>query len=105
MSRNSAESQRNPSSSEMDNFVLKTLIEVSSLGPRGSAWEFWLVRSILIAGAVALCIALRPFGLRGLPAAAAGSFVALVILYKQKNIRMKKCLLKSWIWRATRWPM
>ncbi|MGB7232433.1 MAG: hypothetical protein WBD19_12220, partial [Candidatus Acidiferrum sp.] len=42
---------------------------------RGRALEFWLVRLAITACAIALCYALEPSGLRGLPAIVLGCFL------------------------------
>jgi uncharacterized protein YacL len=50
-------------------------------------WEFWFVRLLITAGAIALCYRLAPFGLRGIAAAVAGFCLALVILLAELRFR------------------
>ncbi|HEY2547710.1 MAG TPA: TRAM domain-containing protein [Candidatus Acidoferrum sp.] len=55
--------------------------------PSEMCWEFWFVRLLITAGAIALCYRLAPFGLRGIAAAVAGFCLALVILLAELRFR------------------
>jgi uncharacterized protein YacL len=55
--------------------------------PASRRIEFWLVRLLLAACAIALCYKVEPFGLRGLSAAGAGFLLALVILLAELRFR------------------
>jgi len=50
-------------------------------------WDFWIMRDALVGSSVALCFALRPFHLPGLPAAGLGFFIAMVILLAELRLR------------------
>src|SRR5262249_24295800 len=54
---------------------------------RDRGWDFWIFRLALVGGSVALCYALRPFGLRTLPAAGLGFFIAMVVLLAELRLR------------------
>jgi uncharacterized protein YacL len=58
--------------------------------PQGMGLEFWLVRLFITACTTALCYKLAPFGLRGLPAAGVGFFLALLILLAELRLRRAK---------------
>jgi uncharacterized protein YacL len=51
------------------------------------AWDFWAVRSILVACTAAVSYTLGPFGLRGLPAAGVGFLIALVVMLAELRLR------------------
>lgn len=55
--------------------------------PHGRGVEFWLVRLFVAASATAFCYKLAPFGLRDLPAAVLGFFLAVVILLAELRLR------------------
>jgi uncharacterized protein YacL len=55
--------------------------------PSGKSLEFWLVRLSITACTTALCYRFAPFGLRGLPAAALGFSLALIILLAELRLR------------------
>ena len=52
-----------------------------------AGWDFWVVRTFLIACTGAVSFALRPFGLHGLPAAGVGLLIALVVLLAELRLR------------------
>src|SRR5437762_3240477 len=49
-------------------------------------WDFWAVRAFLVACTGAVSYTLRPFGLRGLPVAAVGFLIALVVLLAELRL-------------------
>jgi uncharacterized protein YacL len=51
------------------------------------AWEFWILRALLLVCTTALCYTLGPFGLRGAPAAGAGLLIATLILLAELRLR------------------
>ena len=55
--------------------------------PRGRGLEFWLVRLAITACAIALCYALEPSGLGGLPPILLGCLLALAILLAELRLR------------------
>lgn len=55
--------------------------------PSGRSVEFWVVRLAITAVATALCYRFAPFGLRGLPAAALGFSLALILLLAELRLR------------------
>lgn len=50
-------------------------------------WGFWAVRVFLVACTGAASFTMRPFGLRGLPAAGVGFLIALVVLWAELRLR------------------
>jgi uncharacterized protein YacL len=83
--------------SEVQRFLDSTSLPASTSAPEerkgkaafpfGSGVEFWLVRLAITACATALCYRFAPFGLRGLPAAALGFSLALVLLLAELRLR------------------
>ena len=53
----------------------------------GKSFEFWLVRASILIAAAAVCYELAPFGLRGMPAAGVGFFLALAVLTAELRLR------------------
>jgi uncharacterized protein YacL len=53
----------------------------------GLEWDFWAIRLALFGSSIGLCLALRPFGFHGLPAAGFGFFIAMVILLAELRLR------------------
>lgn len=58
----------------------------SRLAPQ-AGWDYWLVRTFLVACTGAVSYTLGPFGLRGLPAAGVGVLIALVVLLTELRLR------------------
>lgn len=56
-------------------------------------WDFWIMRALLAACTVALCYALKPFGLQGATAAGTGLLMALLILGAE--LRLRRMALSS----------
>src|SRR5260370_40998550 len=50
-------------------------------------WDFWVVRSCVVACTGAGSYALGPFGLRGLPSASVGFLIALLVLLAELRLR------------------
>jgi uncharacterized protein YacL len=88
MSRSVPEVQRfsNSASSPSSNSVPGAQQKRAAF-PHGMGVEFWLLRLFLTACTTALCFKFAPFGLRGLPAAGVGFFLALVILLAELRLR------------------
>src|SRR6202790_4737082 len=88
MSRSVPEVQRfsNSASSPSSNSVPGAQQKRAAI-PHGMGVEFWLLRLFLTACTTALCFKFAPFGLRGLPAAGVGFFLALVILLAELRLR------------------
>src|SRR5258708_33658021 len=89
MSRIMPEAQRRSYSSES---WLSHPGEVHALPPRTgwawhAGWDFWVVRTFLIACTGAVRFTLGPFGLHGLPAAGVGLLIALVVLLAELRLR------------------
>src|SRR6266404_4350366 len=66
--------------------------EVHAFPPRTgwawhAGWDFWVVRTFLIACTGAVSFTLGPFGLHGLPAAGVGLLIALVVLLAELRLR------------------
>jgi uncharacterized protein YacL len=61
----------------------------SSTGSRfiGQEWDYWVVRIALVSATAVVCYTLSPFGLRGLPAAGLGFFIAMIILLAELRLR------------------
>ncbi len=64
----------------------RAAVRVSS-GIPSREWDGWVMRLALLSTSVILCYILSPFGLRGLPAAGLGFFVAMVILLAELRLR------------------
>jgi uncharacterized protein YacL len=58
-----------------------------TLRPPGLGWESWVIRTILIVCAAAICYTLEPFRLHGLPAAGVGLLMAVAILLAELRLR------------------
>src|ERR1700675_4900674 len=88
MSRSVPEVQRfsNSASSPSSNSVPGAQQKRAAI-PHGMGVEFWLFVLFLTACTTALCFKFAPFGLRGLPAAGVGFFLALVILLAELRLR------------------
>src|SRR5437762_2836381 len=89
MSRIMPEAQRRSYSSESR---LSHPGEVHAIPPRTgwawhAGWDFWVVRTFLIACTGAVSFTLGPFGLHGLPAAGVGLLIALVVLLAELRLR------------------
>jgi uncharacterized protein YacL len=52
-----------------------------------AAWEFWLVRTVVVACAGAVGYKLVPFGVRGMAAAGVGLIVAMVVVLTELRLR------------------
>ena len=91
MSRAIPEVQRSSSStSSTEPDALPEKREGRTALPSSRGLEFWLLRLVLAACVSALCYQLGPFGLRGLPAAAAGFLLALGIFAAELRLRRAK---------------
>jgi uncharacterized protein YacL len=55
--------------------------------PARAAWEFWLVRTVVVACAGAVGYTLAPFGVRGMAAAGVGLIVAMVVVLTELRLR------------------
>jgi uncharacterized protein YacL len=53
----------------------------------GHGWDSWMVRTILVMCAAAICYTLEPFHLRGLPAGGLGLLMAVAILLAELRLR------------------
>jgi uncharacterized protein YacL len=88
MSRTFPDAERRSATSRLSSATSESRGESKRASPasrKGSA--FWVVRASLIAVTAALCYAVRPFHLRGLPAAVVGVSIALVVLLAESRLR------------------
>jgi uncharacterized protein YacL len=77
--RGQSESEANPSAATPSSFSGSRFI--------GQEWDYWVVRIALVSATVVLCYTLSPFGLRELPAAGLGFFIAMIILLAELRLR------------------
>src|SRR5262245_39819427 len=87
MSRSTPEVQRRSHISSESAVSTAPDARVSPFRVERQAWEFWVVRALLVVCAAALCYTLGPFGLRGMPAAAVGVVMAALILLAELRLR------------------
>src|SRR5579864_8449886 len=87
MSRSTPEAQRRSHLSSESTVSTAPDARVFPLRMERLAWEFWIVRVLLVACTAALCYALGPFGLRGAPAAGVGLLMAALILLAESRLR------------------
>jgi uncharacterized protein YacL len=52
-----------------------------------SSWDAWVLRFVLLGASSFVCYAFRPFQLAALPAAAVGSFLAMLVLLAELRLR------------------
>jgi uncharacterized protein YacL len=88
MSRSVPEVQRfSSSASSLSSNSVPESRQKRAAFPHGMGVEFWLVRLFITACATAFCYKLAPFGLRDLPRAGLGFFLAMVILLAELRLR------------------
>jgi uncharacterized protein YacL len=87
MSRSSVEPQRSSIPNTETGAARGLRGELSPKAFARLAWDFWVMRGVLIACTAALGYTLKPFGLGDIAATGAGFFVALLILLAELRLR------------------